>query len=46
MTSICNVFMFYIFFEFLMPVFEFHVSLVISQTNDIYIQKIIKNSKN
>jgi hypothetical protein len=28
-----------------MPIFEFHVSSVISQTNEIYIEKIIKNSK-
>jgi hypothetical protein len=46
MASICNVFMFYLIFEFLMLVFEFHVSLVISQTNEIYIEKIINNSKN
>jgi hypothetical protein len=45
MTSICNVFMFYLIFEFLMLVFEFHVSSVISQTNEIYIEKIINNSK-
>jgi hypothetical protein len=46
MTSLCNVFMFYLIFEFLMPVFEFHVSSVISRTNEIYIEKIINNSKN
>jgi hypothetical protein len=46
MTSICNVYMFYLIFEFLMPVFEFHVSSVISRTNEIYIEKIINNSKN
>jgi hypothetical protein len=28
-----------------MPVFEFHVSSAISRTNEIYIEKIIKNSK-
>jgi hypothetical protein len=46
MTSICNGFMFYLIFEFLMPVFEFHVSSVIPRTNEIYIEKIIKNLKN
>jgi hypothetical protein len=45
MTSIRNVFMFYLIFEFLMLVFEFNVSWVISQTNEIYIEKIINNSK-
>jgi hypothetical protein len=45
MTSICNVFMFYLIFEFLMLVFEFNISLVISRTNEIYIEKIINNSK-
>jgi hypothetical protein len=45
MTSICNVFMFYLIFEFLMLVFELHVSSVISQTNEIYIKKIINNLK-
>jgi hypothetical protein len=45
MTSICNVFMFYLIFEFLMPIFEFHVSSVISRTNEIYIEKIINNSE-
>jgi hypothetical protein len=45
MTSICNVFMFYLIFEFLMLVFEFNISWVISQTNEIYIEKIINNSK-
>jgi hypothetical protein len=45
MTSICNVFMFYLIFEFLMLVFEFNVSSVISRTNEIYIEKIINNSK-
>jgi hypothetical protein len=45
MTSICNVFIFYLIFEFLMLVFEIHVSLVISQTNEIYIKKVINNSK-
>jgi hypothetical protein len=45
MTSICNVFMFYLIFEFLMLVFEFHVSSMISRTNEIYIEKIINNSK-
>jgi hypothetical protein len=45
MTSICNVFMFYLIFEFLMLVFEFNVSWVISRTNEIYIEKIINNSK-
>jgi hypothetical protein len=45
MTSICNSFIFYLIFEFLMPIFEFHVSSAISQTNEIYIEKIIKNSK-
>jgi hypothetical protein len=44
MTSICNVFMCNLIFEFLMPVFEFHVSSVISRTNEIYIEKNIKNS--
>jgi hypothetical protein len=39
MTSICNVFMFYLIFEFLMLIFEFHVPLVIYRTNDIYIEK-------
>jgi hypothetical protein len=46
MTSICNIFMFYLIFEFLMPIFKFHVSSVISQTNEIYTEKIINNSKN
>jgi hypothetical protein len=46
MTSIYNVFMFYLIFEFLMFVFEFHVSSVISRTNEIYIGKIINNLKN
>jgi hypothetical protein len=45
MTSICNVFMFYLIFKFLMLIFEFHVSSVISQTIEIYIEKIIDNSK-
>jgi hypothetical protein len=45
MTSICNVFIFYLIFEFLMLVFEFNVSSLISQTNEIYIEKIINNSK-
>jgi hypothetical protein len=45
MTSICNIFMYYLIFKFLMLVFEFHVSSVISQTNEIYIEKIINNSK-
>jgi hypothetical protein len=45
MTSICNVFMFYLIFEFLISVSELHVSSVISQTNKIYIEKIINNSK-
>jgi hypothetical protein len=45
MTSICNVFMFHLIFEFLMLVFEFNVSLVISRTNEIYIEKIVNNSK-
>jgi hypothetical protein len=45
MTSTCNVFMFYLIFEFLMLVFVFHVSSVISRTNEIYIEKIINNSK-
>jgi hypothetical protein len=45
MTSICNVFMFYLIFEFLMLVFKFNVSSVISRTNEIYIEKIINNSK-
>jgi hypothetical protein len=44
MTSIYNVFMFYLIFEFLMLIFEFHVSSVISRTNEIYIEKIINNS--
>jgi hypothetical protein len=43
MTSIYNVFMFYLIFEFVMLVFEFHVSSVISQTYEIYIEKIINN---
>jgi hypothetical protein len=45
MTSIYNVFMFYLIFEFLMLIFEFHVSSLISQTYEIYIEKIINNSK-
>jgi hypothetical protein len=45
MTSICNVFMFYLIFEFLMLVFEFNVSSLISRTNEIYIDKILNNSK-
>jgi hypothetical protein len=45
MTSICNVFMFFLIFKFLMHVFQFNVSSVISRTNEIYIEKIIKNSK-
>jgi hypothetical protein len=45
MISICNVFMFYLIFEFLMLVFEFNVSSVIARTNEIYIEKIINNSK-
>jgi hypothetical protein len=45
MTSICNFFMFYLIFEFIMIVFEFHVSSLISRTNEIYIEKIINNSK-
>jgi hypothetical protein len=45
MTSICNGFIFYLIFEFLIPISEFHVSLVISRSNEIYIQKIINNSK-
>jgi hypothetical protein len=45
MTSICNVFMFHSIFEFLMLIFEFNVSSVISRTNEIYIEKIINNSK-
>jgi hypothetical protein len=45
MTSICNVFMFYLKFEFLMLVLEFNVLSVISRTNEIYIEKIINNSK-
>jgi hypothetical protein len=45
MTSICNVFMFNLIFESLMPIFEFHVSSVISRSNEIYIEKIINNSK-
>jgi hypothetical protein len=32
-------------FEFLMLVFKFYVSSVISRTNEIYIEKIINNSK-
>jgi hypothetical protein len=39
MTSIYNVFMFYLIFEFIMLVFEFHVSSVISRTYEIYIEK-------
>jgi hypothetical protein len=46
MTSICDVFMFYLIFEFLMLDFEFHVSSVVSRTNEIYIENIINNSKN
>jgi hypothetical protein len=38
-------FMFYLIFEFIMLVFEFHVSSVISQTNEIYIEKIINNKR-
>jgi hypothetical protein len=45
MTSICNVFIFYLIFEFLILVSEFHVSSMISRTNEIYIEKIINNSK-
>jgi hypothetical protein len=45
MTSIYNVFMFYLIFEFLMLVFYFNVSSVISQTNEIYIKKIHKQFK-
>jgi hypothetical protein len=37
--------MFYLIFEFLMLIFEFHVSSVISWTNEIYIEKIINNKK-
>jgi hypothetical protein len=37
--------MFYLIFEFIMLVFEFNVSSVISRTNEIYIEKIINNSK-
>jgi hypothetical protein len=39
MTSVCNVFMFYLIFKFLMPAFEFHVSSGIYRTNEIYIEK-------
>jgi hypothetical protein len=45
MTSIYNVFMSYLIFEFLMLVFEFHVSSVISQTYEIYIEKNHKQFK-
>jgi hypothetical protein len=45
MTSIYNVFLFYLIFEFLMLVFEFHVSLVISRTYEIYIEKNHKQFK-
>jgi hypothetical protein len=45
MTFICNFFMFYLIFKFLMPIFEFHISLVISRTNETYSEKIINNLK-
>jgi hypothetical protein len=45
MTSICNIFMFYLIFEFIMLIFEFNVSSAISRTNEIYIEKIINNSE-
>jgi hypothetical protein len=37
--------MFYLIFEFLILVFEFHVSSVISQTYEIYIEKNHKQFK-
>jgi hypothetical protein len=39
-------FLVFLIFEVLIPVSKFHVSSVISQTNEIYIEKIINNSKN